>query len=138
MLYNYFDIYLKHTTFHTENRKKAFFALLCSIFYYNNMEDEERSVLVNFSKKFDGELELKWACEFVKEDVLSAFTRSKEKVSTLLILEPEVVKLEILNLIWETTKNKGYITALEAQFLLNIAKEWKVETEFIHMVREAS
>lgn len=102
------------------------------------MEEKEKSVLINYSQEFDAKEELNFACDFVKQDILSAFTRSTETVKNLLVLEPKEVKLNIMNLIWDTTKNKGYITALEAQFLLKIAKELKIETELINLVREAS
>lgn len=121
---------------YSSNHKKAFFLLLCSIFYYHEMEEREKNILLYFSDKLDGKEELEWACDFVKRDVLSTFKRSRAEATTLLANDTNSSKLDILNSIWLTTKDKGYITEIEADLLLGLAREWCVESELIRLVKE--
>lgn len=99
------------------------------------MEEEEKNNLKNLSKIYDGENELKWACEFAKNDILSSFDRSKKEVSVLLQDDDNDTKLYVLSKVWEVTKDKGYINQNEAALLLGIARNWGLERKFIDLVR---
>ena len=120
---------------YNSNQKKSFFIIICSIFYYNDMEDREKVILRNFSRDLEGVEELAFACDFVKEDILSAFERAKKEVEILLNEESTSVKLQILSMVWNTTKDKGYMTTIEAKLLLELAHSWQVESELISLVK---
>ena len=123
------------TALHTAHLKKAFFSLLCSIFYFHDMEEKEKMQLKEFAKVFEGERELKWACEFVRQDILTSFERTQTQVLVLLTGEDNNTKLDLLNRVWEVTKDKGYINQKEANLLLGIARNWSLEAEFIDLVK---
>jgi len=123
------------TAINNAHHKKAFFALLCSIFCFHDVEEEEKNILRNLAKIYNGEKELKWACNFVKTDILTSFERSKNKVIELLSSDNNDTKLYVLSKVWEATKDKGYINQNEAALLLGIARNWKLEKKFIDLVK---
>lgn len=99
------------------------------------MEEEEKNILRNFSTIYDGKDELKWACEFVKSNILTSFERSKKEVTSLLLSDTNDTKLYVLSQVWEATKDKGYINQNEAALLLGIARNWALEKQFIDLVK---
>ena len=109
--------------------------MLCSIFYFHDMEEKEKQQLKEYAKVFEGEKELKWACEFVRKDILSSFERTEEKVNQLLKNDDKNTKLDVLSRVWDVTKDKGYINQKEANLLLGIARKWNIEKDFIDLVK---
>ena len=99
------------------------------------MEEKEKNVLLDYSKLFNGEKELKWACSLAKEDILTSFERAEHEVITLLANEDSHTRLDVLSRVWEVTKDKGYINQKEANLLLGIARKWSLEKDFIDLVR---
>ena len=135
MFYHLFNVFLHLTGLYTTNQKKAFFLLLCSIFYYHDIEESERSLLLNYCNEFDGKSELDWASDFVKSDILTALKRSRTIVSDILEVESSKDKVEVLSKVWEATKTKGYITQIEANLLLGVSRDWNVESQLIDIVK---
>lgn len=121
----------------TSNQKKAFFVLLCSIFYYHDMEDSKQRILADFSLSLSGQKELDWASQFVKQDILSSFTRSRTEVRNLLAADDKG-RIEVLGEVWEATKKKGYITEMEANLMLGLARDWNMESDLINLVRSTN
>lgn len=116
-------------------QKKSFFLLVCSIFFYHDMEEHEEKLMLDYANLFDAKQELDWACEFVKKDILTAFERSRKLVHNLLEKEDIHTQIDILTRVWEVNKDKGYINEKEANLLLGLARDFNIESDFIEMVK---
>ena len=44
-------------------------------------------------------------------------------------------RLSYLDSVWRDNNSKGYITEMEATAMLNLAKDWEVQTELIELVK---
>ena len=99
------------------------------------MEESEKSLLLSYCKEFKGKSEFNWADKFVKSDILTAFKRSRTSVSQLLQSENADDRIDVLSEVWEVTKTKGFITQMEASFLLGVSRDWNLESELIAMVK---
>ena len=58
--------------------KKALMLLKSLIFHYHGLDDDEKSLLESAANKHSSHVELKWANDFIAEDYLSAFERSRD------------------------------------------------------------
>jgi uncharacterized tellurite resistance protein B-like protein len=45
-------------------------------------------------------------------------------------------KISYLNIVWEVTKSKGYISEMEATAILKLAKDWAVQKELLKLIRK--
>ena len=110
--------------------KKATLLLHSLIFHYHGLDDDETVLLEATARKLKGEKELEWANNFIAEDYISAFERSRAYLNTVIGRLPHDEKLSQLLAIWKDNYAKGYVTEMETMAMLNLAKDWDIETEF--------
>lgn len=119
-----------------KEEKKAFILLKSLIFHYHGLDEDEEKILNASADKLDAQEELLWANAFIAEDFLSAFERSREYLKkTLGTLDPKT-KLDYLYEVWEDNNKKGYLTEMEANAMLKLAKDWSINEDLMKKVRE--
>jgi hypothetical protein len=119
----------------TEEEKKAIMLLKSLIFHYHGLDEEEDQLLNAAAERLDAPSELKWANDFISSDYLSAFERSREFLSKVMNRMSADARLTHLMEIWEENYEKGYVTEMETTGMLNLAKDWAVEIEFMKKIR---
>lgn len=119
----------------TEEEKKAIMLLKSLIFHYHGLDEDEKELLESSAKKHTAKTELEWANRFIAEDYLSAFERSREFLSKVFCRMNERERLNHLLEVWEENYEKGYVTEMETTAMLNLAKDWSVDLEFMKTVR---
>ncbi|MBC7450643.1 MAG: hypothetical protein H7259_04055 [Cytophagales bacterium] len=116
--------------------KKILLLLNLIIFNYHGLDENERLLLKNLSEKLDAEEELKWAYGMLGEDYFSSFESIndwfKEAVKDF---DPDK-KLSFLQMVWEATVAKGFISEMEATAMLKIARNWGIQKELLSLVRK--
>ncbi|MFL5729207.1 MAG: hypothetical protein ACJ75J_06945, partial [Cytophagaceae bacterium] len=45
-------------------------------------------------------------------------------------------RVSYLNIVWEATKSKGFISEMEATAILKLAKDWSVQKELLKLIRK--
>ena len=115
--------------------KKAIILLKSLIFHYHGLDQEERSMLEAAAKKLRAESEMEWANEFIAEDYLSAFERSREFLTKVFSGMKAEDRLKYLLESWEENFKKGYVTEMETTAILTLSKDWNVEKEFLDRVK---
>ena len=116
--------------------KKGVMLLKSLILHYHGLDDDEREVLEEAASKLDAAEELEWANHFISEDYLSAFERSKDFFSKGIALLSNEEKLKHLKDVWDDNYRKGYVTEMETTAILNLAKFWGIEKEFMTVIQE--
>ncbi len=116
--------------------KKAFILLKSLIFHYHGLDDEEKQILNETADQLDAHTELKWANEFISEDYMSAFERSREYLNKVIGVLDKPKKLKYLSAVWEDNNKKGYLTEMEATAMLNLAKDWSIEKDLLMTVQQ--
>ena len=119
----------------SEEEKKAVMLLKSLIFHYHGLDEEEKELLQNSAVRHSAENELAWANEFIAQDYLSAFERSREFLRKVFTRLDEKDRLQHLMEIWEENYEKGYVTEMETTAMLNLARDWAVDLEFMKTVR---
>ncbi|MEQ9229118.1 MAG: hypothetical protein RIF46_00435 [Cyclobacteriaceae bacterium] len=119
----------------SEEEKKAIMLLKSLIFHYHGLDEDEQSLLNQAAEKLDARNELQWANTFIADDYLSAFERSREFLSKVFNKMTEEDRLKHLLEVWEDNYEKGYVTEMETTAMLNLAKDWNVEMQFMKTVR---
>ncbi len=114
--------------------KKAFMLLKSLILHYHGLDVDEERILKESAKELNANDELKWANEFIAQDYLSAFERSKEYLNKVIGVLPTKKKLGYLMAVWEDNNKKGYLTEMEATAMINLAKDWQIEKELLSKV----
>ncbi|UXP33749.1 hypothetical protein N6H18_07255 [Reichenbachiella agarivorans] len=120
-----------------QEEKKAFMLLKSLIFHYHGLDEDEEKILNESADKLSAHEELQWANDFIAEDFMSAFDRSREMLSKIIGVLPVEKKLAYLFSVWEDNNKKGYLTEMEATAMLNLAKDWGIRKELMDKVREA-
>ncbi|MBC6426731.1 MAG: hypothetical protein GDA51_09760 [Ekhidna sp.] len=115
--------------------KKAVILLRSLIFHYHGLDQEERSILESTAKKLNAIDEMNWANDFIAEDYLSAFERSREFLSKVFLKMNENERIQHLIEVWEENYKKGYITEMETTAILTLSKDWHVEKRFLEQVK---
>lgn len=115
--------------------KKAFMLLKSLIFHYHGLDDDEEKILIATADEFDAHAELKWANDFISEDYLSAFNRSREYLQKVIGKLSKEKKLEYLLAAWADNNKKGYLTEMEATAMLNLAEDWDIDKELLSRVK---
>jgi len=115
--------------------KKAVLLLKSLIFHYHGLDVEERAMLEEAAKNLNAEKEMKWANDFIAEDYMSAFERSREFLSKVFTQMKTEDRLKYLLESWEENFKKGYVTEMETTAILTLSKDWKVEKEFLDRVK---
>lgn len=116
--------------------KKAIILLKSLIFHYHGLDEEERAMLEETARKLGAEDEMKWANEFISEDYLSAFERSREFLSKIFLKMSEKERIRHLMGVWEENYKKGYVTEMETTAILTLSKDWHVEKDFLEQVKD--
>ncbi len=115
--------------------KKAIILLKSLIFHYHGLDNDERSMLVAAAKKMNALKEMEWANDFIAEDYMSAFERSREFLKKVFTKMNSEDRLKYLLESWEENFKKGYVTEMETTAILTLSKDWKVEKEFLDKVK---
>jgi hypothetical protein len=115
--------------------KKALLLLKSMIFHYHGLDEDEMQILKNTAKEINAEDELEWANGFIAEDFGTAFDRTRNYLKDTLGRHDKSRKLSYLSQVWKDNYQKGYITEMEATAMLELAKDWGIQSELITMVR---
>ena len=115
-------------------KKKALILLKSLIFHYHGLDHDEKKLLDESVEKLDAHEELQWALDFIARDYLSAFERSREFLSKTFLKLDKSERIEHLVDVWEDNHKKGYITEMETTAMINLAKDWSIEKEFLNNV----
>ena len=122
----------------TSEEKKAFVLLNSIIFHYHGLDEEEALTLEAIAAKYSAEEELKWSFVFISEDYLTAFERAREYLKEVVNKLDKSKRLFFISEAWQANYDKGYITEMEATAMLQLAKDWEVDSDLITMVQEVS
>ena len=116
--------------------KKACMLLKSLIFHYHGLDDEEEQMLKEAAQKLDAYDELIWSNNFIAEDYLSAFERSRDFLKKIIGNMPLDKKLDQLYSVWEDNNVKGYLTEMETSAMLKLAKDWNINEELMQRVKQ--
>lgn len=116
------------------DQKKSIILLKALIFHYHGLEQDEKRLLEEYVKKLDAGEEYEWAISFISEDYLSAFERAKEFLGKFFKTLDSTERLEHLMETWEDNHKKGYVTEMETTAMINLAKDWKIEKDFLNRI----
>jgi uncharacterized protein YciU (UPF0263 family) len=119
-----------------KEEKKAFMLLKSLIFHYHGLDEDEEKILIQTADDLDAHVELEWANDFIAEDFLSAFERSRDYLNRVIGSLEKDRKVNYLVTVWEDNNKKGYLTEMEATAMLNLAKDWEIDKELLLKVRE--
>jgi hypothetical protein len=100
------------------------------------MDPQEKAILESYVKKFEAQEEYHWALEFISEDYLSAFDRSREFLGKIFNDWEEDERLSQLMETWDDNHAKGYITEMEMTAMINLAKDWRIERPFMEEIQK--
>ncbi len=116
--------------------KRILLLLQTVIFYYHGLDEEELASLVETASGLGAEKELKWAIAFVAEDELTGFERARTYFrENNVVALPKEKKMLLLDVVWEASNDKGYITEIEATGMLRLAKDWGVQHDLLLLAR---
>ncbi len=116
------------------DKKRALVLLKSLIFHYHGLDPDEKELLDLYVLKIDATDELSWALEFIARDYLSAFDRSREFLGKVFSKLDPKERLQHLVEVWEDNHKKGYITEMETTAMINLAKDWHIERDFLSSV----
>jgi len=120
----------------TSDQKKAFLLLKSIIFNYHGLNEDEQAILKATAQNLSAAEELKWAEDFIGSDVFTAFERAREFFNSTIGTYDTQTKLSYLNMVWEATNSKGFISEMEATAILKLARDWGVQKELLTLVRK--
>jgi hypothetical protein len=120
----------------TAEQKKALLLLKFIILNYHGMDEEEKQILKNSALDIGGDTELAWVEEFVSKDPSTSFERAREFFRQTISTYDVETRVSYLNMVWEATKGKGYISEMEATAILKLAKDWAVQKELLKLIRK--
>lgn len=120
----------------TSEQKKAFLLLKLVIFNYHGLDDEEKKILEETSLKIGGVEEMKWAYEFLEDDFYANLDKARTFFNHTIGTYDLETKVSYLNMVWDSTKSKGYISEMEATGILKMAKDWGVQKELLALIRK--
>lgn len=118
-----------------DEEKKAFLLLKSLILHYHGLDEEEEKILLATADELDAHEELKWANDFISEDYLSAFNRSREYFQKVIGVLSKERKIAYLQAVWEDNYKKGYLTEMETTAMLNLAEDWNIEKDILKIVK---
>ena len=116
--------------------KKAFILLKSLIFHYHGLDEDEEKMLNATADELDAQAELEWANAYIAEDFLSAFERSRDYLNDVIGKLDRKKRIQYLFAVWDDNNKKGYLTEMEATAMLNLAKDWGIESELMTKVKE--
>ena len=118
----------------TLEEKRVYLLLKAVIFHYHGLDHLEKLDLEGSAKRMDGLEELKWAMDFIEKDQITAFDRARTFLNDIIGDYTKEKRVELVNMVWDSNNLKGYVTEMEATAMLRLARDWKVEQEFIQLV----
>ncbi|MEM6831284.1 MAG: hypothetical protein AAF551_12280, partial [Bacteroidota bacterium] len=116
--------------------KKAVMLLKSLIFHYHGLDDDERKLLEESAQKLNATEEMEWANQFISEDYISAFERSREFLQKIFIQMPVKKRVNHLLDVWNDNYFKGYLTEMETTGILTLSKDWLVEKDFLETLKD--
>lgn len=116
--------------------KKAYILLKSLIFHYHRLDEEEEEILKKTADELDAHKELKWANNFIAENYMSAFERSRGYFKKIIGNLPTNKKLEYLYSVWKDNNIKGYLTEMETSAMLILAKDWNINEELLQKIKQ--
>jgi uncharacterized tellurite resistance protein B-like protein len=122
----------------TSEQKKAFLLLKLVIFNYHGLDEDEKKLLSESAAKIDGQAELDWAYEYLGDDFYANLDKARAFFNETIASYDQETKLSYLNIVWDATKSKGYISEMEATGILKMAKDWGVQKELLALIRKPS
>lgn len=122
----------------TSEEKKAYLLLKSVIFHYHGLDEDEKQNLKETAEELQGQKELEWANAFISEDYFNSFERAREYLNEVVGDYKKEKRVELIEMVWQANNLKGFVTELEATAMLKLAKDWKVESELIELVRGKS
>ncbi|TAH25881.1 MAG: hypothetical protein EAZ07_05765 [Cytophagales bacterium] len=120
----------------TSEQKKAFLLLKLVIFNYHGLDEEEKKILTETSIKINGEEELAWAYSILGDDFYANLDKAREFFNQTIATYDLDTKVSYLNIVWDSTKSKGFISEMEATGILKMAKDWGVQKELLALIRK--
>jgi hypothetical protein len=118
----------------TQQEKRVYMLLKAVIFHYHGLDEPEKKDLDEASRRLEAQAELGWALEFIAKDYITAFERARSFLNDIIGDYDRPKRVELINMVWESNNIKGYVTEMEATAMLRLAKDWKVEAEFVELV----
>jgi hypothetical protein len=100
------------------------------------MDLDEKQVLETYVEELDAWEEYDWAIHFISSDYISAFERSREFLSKVFSDLSGADKLNYLMDTWESNHMKGYVTEMETTAMINLAKDWQIDNEFLSSINQ--
>ncbi|MFZ9044458.1 MAG: hypothetical protein ACO2ZZ_01245 [Cyclobacteriaceae bacterium] len=111
--------------------KKSLVLLKALIFHYHGLDQDEKKILETYVDTVDARAEYEWAISFISQDYMSAFERAKKFLAKNMKPLDAQTKLQYLIETWEDNHIKGYVTEMETTAMLNLAKDWSIEKDFL-------
>ncbi len=121
----------------TSEEKKAFILLNAIIFHYHGLDENEEAILRKTSADNDADLELEWALKFISKDYLTAYERARDYLNEVVKTLDKSKRLHFIKTAWDSNFEKGYITEMEATAMLQLARDWEVDSDLITTVHES-
>ncbi len=118
----------------TLEEKRVYLLLKAVIFHYHGLDQLEKIDLDESAKRMDGLEALRWAMDFIEKDQITAFDRARDFLNDIIGDYTKEKRVELVNMVWDSNNLKGYVTEMEANAMLRLARDWKVEGEFIQLV----
>ena len=117
-----------------EEDKRVRLLLKAVIYHYHGLDELEKNDLIATAKTLDAQPEYDWAMDFVSLDYITAFDRARSYLNEIITDYPKEKRKELINMVWESNNLKGYVTEMEANAMLKLAKDWKVEDQFVQLI----
>ncbi|MDX2197119.1 MAG: hypothetical protein NW207_11955 [Cytophagales bacterium] len=106
------------------------------VFSCNGLDEQEDEVLINLSGQLGIQHELPWAMDFIKNDMKTAFLRTKDLVFSNTFSQSPDTRLRLLTDAWKNSLLRGYVNELEAIVFIKLSKILEVESDFISTIRD--
>jgi hypothetical protein len=118
----------------TSEEKKVYMLLKSVIFYYHGLDELEKQDLNKTADELHAHEEYRWAIDFISADFITAFDRAREYLNEHIGDYTKESRIELVNMVWRANNLKGYVTEMEANAMLKLAKDWNVQKELIELV----
>jgi len=115
--------------------KKGVMLLNSLIYHYHGLDPDEEELLQKTADKYDAVEEMLWANDFIAEDYISAFQRSRIYLKSIFRSIPKKDTMEYLKEIWIGNYDKGYVTEMETTAMRYLASDWGVEESYEELVK---
>lgn len=119
----------------SEEEKQVRMLLKAVIYHYHGLDELEKDDLEITSRQLDAQPQFNWAMEFVAQDYITAFDRARAYLNDIIGDYPLDKRTELIQMVWESNNLKGYVTEMEATAMLKLARDWKVEAEFVQLIQ---